>query len=54
MLTYTANVMSTLPNETKIRNSEVKLPDMTTTTLSPEEAANKFELADGTYFSGNI
>lgn len=51
VLTYTAGMMATLSNETKTRNSEVgvKLHNVTTTTLSPEEAANNFDLEDEWY-----
>lgn len=49
LLTYTANVMATLPNDTNTRNTEVKveLKNITTTTLSPEEEENKFDFEDG-------
>lgn len=49
LLTYTASMMATLPNETEPQNTkiEVNLHNLTTTTLSPEEEENKFNFEDG-------
>lgn len=57
LLTYTANMMASLPNETNTQNiskinvvgndnSDLK-NNYSTTTLSPEEEENKFNLEDG-------
>lgn len=59
VLMYTANMMANLPNETESQKSgeiEDKLQNVTTTTLSPEEEANKFDFEDGrkTSFSKNL
>ncbi|XP_057318077.1 pancreatic lipase-related protein 2-like [Microplitis mediator] len=59
LLTYTANMMATLPNETNTQNiskinvigndnSDLK-NNYSTTTLSPEEEENKFNLEDDWY-----
>lgn len=51
MLMYTANIMSTIPNETKSDNHQIEdhldRINSTTTTLSPEEQENKFDFEDG-------
>lgn len=51
MLMYTANIMSTIPNETKSDNHQIEDQmdriNVTTTTLSPEEKENKFDFEDG-------
>lgn len=49
---YTANMMATLPNETK--NEATIAPTLSkqslqTTTLSPEEKENKFDFEDGNF-----
>lgn len=59
LLTYTANMMATLPNETSSKNFSNTNVDghsdseannnYLTTTLSPEEEENKFNLEDGEY-----
>ncbi|XP_063992120.1 pancreatic triacylglycerol lipase-like [Diachasmimorpha longicaudata] len=48
VLTYTAGMMATLSNDTKDRGGGAggKLQNVTTTTMSPEEAANNFDLED--------
>lgn len=53
VLMYTANMMATLPNETK--NEPTIAPSLSkqsllTTTLSPEEKENKFDFEDGNLF----
>ncbi|XP_051161707.1 inactive pancreatic lipase-related protein 1-like [Leptopilina boulardi] len=53
MLMYTANIMSTIPNETKSDNHQIDDQmdriNTTTTTLSPEEQENKFDFEDEWY-----
>lgn len=51
LLTYTANMMATMPNETTIQNINVTGPvhNITVTTLSPEEEENNFGFEDGEY-----
>lgn len=44
-LAYTANMMATLPEKTDLKNISVA-QNITTTTLSPEEVENKFDLDD--------
>lgn len=47
VLMHTVNIMSSIPNETVVQNSvNPSGNDVTTTTLSPEERLNTFELAD--------
>lgn len=45
VLAYTANIMATLPEKTDVKNISVA-ENITTTTLSPEEEENKFDLDD--------
>ncbi|XP_029155587.1 pancreatic triacylglycerol lipase-like [Nylanderia fulva] len=45
VLAYTANMMATLPENTDVKNVSVA-KNITTTTLSPEEAENTFNLDD--------
>lgn len=45
VLTYTANMMSTLPEKTDTKNISAA-QNITTTTLSPEELENRFDLDD--------
>lgn len=45
VLAYTANMMATLPEKTDPKNISVA-QNITTTTLSPEEMENKFDLDD--------
>ncbi|XP_012233169.2 pancreatic lipase-related protein 2-like [Linepithema humile] len=48
VLAYTANMMATLPEKTDSKNISV-VQNITTTTLSPEEKENKFDLDDQWY-----
>ncbi|KAL6257487.1 hypothetical protein P5V15_011057 [Pogonomyrmex californicus] len=48
VLAYTANMMATLPEKTDLKNTSVA-QNITTTTLSPEEMENKFDLDDQWY-----
>lgn len=48
VLTYTANMMSTLPEKTDTKNISAA-QNITTTTLSPEELENRFDLDDQWY-----
>ncbi|XP_070153507.1 pancreatic lipase-related protein 2 isoform X2 [Polyergus mexicanus] len=48
VLAYTANIMATLPEKTDVKNVSVA-ENITTTTLSPEEKENKFDLDDQWY-----
>lgn len=45
VLAYTANIMATLPEKTDMENVSL-IENITTTTLSPEEEENKFDLDD--------
>lgn len=45
VLAYTANMMATLPEEAGTRNVSA-IQNVTTTTLSPEEEENKFDMDD--------
>lgn len=45
VLAYTANIMATLPEKTDVKNVSIA-ENITTTTLSPEEEENKFDLDD--------
>jgi len=45
VLAYTANMMATLPEKTDPRNISVA-QNITTTTMSPEEVENIFDLDD--------
>lgn len=45
MLTYTAGFISGLPEKTDVKNVSLA-ENITTTTLSPEEEENKFDLDD--------
>jgi len=45
VLAYTANMMATLPEKTDPRNISVA-ENITTTTMSPEEVENIFDLDD--------
>lgn len=50
VLMYTANMMATLPNETDTQNSVTSHENnSSTTTLSPEERDNQFDMADDWY-----
>lgn len=48
VLTYTANIMSRLPEQEKLSSLDdpSDFSNLTTTTLSPEEEENKFEFED--------
>lgn len=48
VLAYTANIMATLPEKTDVKNVSIA-ENITTTTLSPEEKENKFDLDDQWY-----
>lgn len=51
LFVYTANIMSTLPNQTNINDSaNSQGSDVSTTTLSPEERDNRFDPGDGKFF----
>jgi hypothetical protein len=45
VLAYTANMMATLPEEADSKNISAT-QNVTTTTLSPEEEENKFDMDD--------
>lgn len=47
-MAYTANMMATLPEKTDVKNVSIA-ENITTTTLSPEEEENKFDLGDQWY-----
>ena len=50
MLMYTANMITTMRNETQIQSPavhQVIRHNITTTTLPPEEEENAFDLEDG-------
>ncbi|XP_033327450.2 pancreatic triacylglycerol lipase isoform X1 [Megalopta genalis] len=49
MLAYTVNAIATLPKNTSTQIEDVKVQNLTTTTLSPEEVENQFDLEDNWY-----